>query len=102
MVTPVCDRTPAVRDAIVAAVPGVTDCANVTETHLAAITSLSPFNKSITALKAGDFDGLTALTELNLNNNQISTLPAGVFDEITALTELRLDSNQITTYQRGC
>ena len=100
IVTPVCDRTEQVRDAIVAAV-GVTDCADVTETHLAAITSLSLFSQSITALKAGDFDGLTALTTLSLNNNQISTLPAGVFDEITALTTLRLDNNQISTLPSG-
>jgi hypothetical protein len=80
VVTPVCDRTEQVRDAIVAAVPGVTECADVTETHLAAITGpLNLANKSITALKAGDFDGLTALTELDLNNNQITTgtLPLG-------------------------
>ena len=101
VVTPVCDRTPAVRDAIVAKVPGVSDCADVTETHLAAITSLSLSNKSITALKAGDFDGLTALTELSLDNNQITTLPAGVFDEITALTELYLNNNQISTLPAG-
>ena len=101
IVTPVCDRTQQVRDAIVAEVPGVSDCADVTETHLAAITSLNLSNKSITALKAGDFDGLTALTELSLNNNQISTLTAGVFDEITALTTLALDSNQISTLPAG-
>ena len=98
VVTPVCDRTPAVRDAIVAAVPGVSDCADVTETHLAAITGpLSLSNKSITALKAGDFDGLTALETLSLSRNQISTLPAAVFDELTALTELDLYDNQIST-----
>ena len=37
---PFCDRTEQVRDAIVAAVPGVSACANVTAAHLAAITSL--------------------------------------------------------------
>ena len=95
VVTPVCDRTPAVRDAIVAEVPGVTDCADVTETHLAAITSLNLAYKGITALKAGDFDGLTALTELDLNNNQIRRLPSGVFDQLTALTTLRLNDNQL-------
>ena len=100
VVTPVCDRTEQVRDAIVAAV-GVTDCADVTETHLAAITSLSLFSQSITALKAGDFDGLTALTTLSLNNNQISTLPAGVFDKLTALTTLYLYSNQISMLTAG-
>ena len=101
VVTPVCDRTPAVRDAIVAEVPGVTDCADVTETHLAAIMNLNLSNKSITALKAGDFDGLTALETLNLSRNQISTLPARVFDELTALTELDLYDNQISTLPAG-
>ena len=97
VITPVCDRTPAVRDAIVAAVPGVTDCADVTETHLAAIEELDLSNESITALKAGDFDGLTALSDLSLERNQISTLPADVFDELTALTRLELHENQIST-----
>ena len=101
VVTPVCDRTEQVRDAIVAEVPGVTACADVTETHLAAIMNLNLSNKSITALKAGDFDGLTALTTLSLHHNQISTLPAGVFDEITALTTLYLNNNQISTLPAG-
>ncbi len=35
-VTPVCDRTPEVRDEIVRRIPGVSDCADVTEEHLAA------------------------------------------------------------------
>ena len=99
--TAVCDRTPQVRDAIVAAVPGVTDCANVTETHLAAITNLDVSSESITALTTGDFDGLTALTDLNLDTNQISTLPAGVFDELTALERLNLSANQISTLPAG-
>ena len=39
-VTPVKDRTPQVRDAIVDAVPGVNNAADVTAAHLAAITEL--------------------------------------------------------------
>ena len=35
--------------------------------------------KGITALAAGDFDGLTALTGLSLVNNSLTTLPADVF-----------------------
>ena len=99
--TPVCDRTPQVRDAIVAAVPGVSNCRNVAEAHLAAITSLPLDNKSITALKVGDFDGLTTLTELWLNNNQLSALPAGIFDQLNALTTLSLWGNQLSALPAG-
>ncbi len=97
VVTPVCDRTPQIRAAIIAAVPGVTDCADVTETHLAAIPTLNVSSQGITTLKAGDFDGLTTLITLNLNANRLSTLPAGVFDELTALTTLNLRHNQMMT-----
>ena len=55
-VTPVSDRTPQVRDAIVAAA-GV-PANEVTEAHLAAITSLDLNRKNIARLKTGDFDGL--------------------------------------------
>ena len=89
----VSDRTPEVRDAIVAAVPGVTDAANVTAAHLAAITALNLRNEGITTLKAGDFSGLTVLTSLNLYGNMLSSLPDGIFSELTSLTSLRLGGN---------
>ena len=53
--------------------------------------------KSITALKVGDFDGLTSLTELRLNGNQLTTLPEDIFDGLNALTTLYLYGNQFTT-----
>ena len=92
-VTPVSDRTSQVRDAIVAAVPGVTVASDVTETHLAAITRLNLRSKGIIALKSSDFSGLTGLTNLNLYGNQLSSLPDGIFKGLTALTELRLGGN---------
>ena len=95
-VTPVCDRTPQVRDEIVEVVPSVSDCNNVTEAHLAAIASLDLLERSITVLKAGDFDGLTALQWLWLSNNQLSSLPEGIFDNLNALTWLRLSNNQLS------
>ncbi len=97
----VSDRTPAVRDAIVARVPGVNSAADVTEAHLAAITQLFLSNKGITSLKSGDFDGLTALTELYLNNNGLSSLPVGVFDGLTALTELYLSHSGLSSLSVG-
>ena len=95
--TPVCDRTEAVRDAIVAAVPNITDCNDVTSVHLTAITSLWLNKKSITALKVGDFDGLTALGDLHLEHNQLSSLPSGIFEGLTALTVLHLSDNSLSS-----
>ena len=97
----ICGRTEEVRDAIVALVSGVTACADVTDAHLAAITSLDLSNDGITALAAGDFDGLTALTQLYLNRNSLETLPAGVFEELTALTNLQLFNNSLSTLPAG-
>ena len=98
---PVCDRTEQVRDAIVAAVPGVSACANVTTAHLAAITYLGLGSAGFTSLQAGDFSGLTALTYLDLaaSNLPAVVLPhratcnnspqpaASVFDGLTALRD---------------
>ena len=95
--TPVCDRTTQVRDAIVAAVPGVSDCNDVTEAHLAAITRLDLENKNISSLKDGDFDGMTALYELKLQNNQLQTLPANIFSDLSSLRTLYLNNNRLSS-----
>ena len=98
----ICGRTQQVRAAIVAAVSGITDCADITATHLENIAAtLRLDNKSITTLQAGDFAGLTALTQLWLFNNQLGRLPAGVFDELTELTQLYLSSNQLSRLPAG-
>ena len=94
-ITPVNDRTSEVRDAIVAAVPGVNNAANVTAAHLAAITSLNLRGKGISVLKTNDFSGLTALSSLNLYNNQLSNLPEGIFEGLTSLIMIRLSRNAI-------
>ena len=98
----ICGRTEAVQTEILRNISGVTACANVTDAHLAAIAGrLSLNDKGVTALAAGDFDGLTALTELNLSSNSLTTLPAGVFDELTALTQLWLYQNSLATLPAG-
>ena len=96
-ITPVSERTPQVRDAIVAAVPGINSANDVTEAHLAAITALDLNNRNITTLKVGDFDGLTGLEELRLYNNQLTILPEDIFDGLIALTTLRLYGNQLSS-----
>ena len=93
----ICGRTPAVRDALLALIPGVSDCADVTAAELAAITgTLDLSSQSITALAAGDFAGLTALKTLYLFNNELTSLPADVFAGLTALDILALDNNGLT------
>ena len=100
-VTAVSQRTSQVRDAIVAAVPGVNSAEDVTEAHLAAITILDLQRKGITELKAGDFDGLNSLIRLWLRYNELSTLPVGIFDGLTSLTTLYLNSNALTSLPAG-
>ena len=91
----VCDRTPAVRDALVAAIDGVTDCASVTAGHLAAVTSLNFYESGITALKDGDFDGLSGLTGLDLSKNQLTSMVD--VSHLTTLTQLVLTDNRLTS-----
>ena len=97
----VCDRTPQVRDAIVAEVSGVSDCSDVTANHLAAITRLGVVFKGISTLKVSDFSGLSALEGLYLNGNQLTTLEAGIFSDLTALETLLLWGNQFSTLEAG-
>ncbi len=90
---PLSERTPQVRDGIVAAA-GVNSVGDVTEAHLAAITSLDLSNELIRSLKTGDFNGLTALTSLTLAYNSISNISA--LENLTTLTSLLLGSNSIS------
>ena len=110
----VCDRTPAIRDAIVAA-RGNRACATITSAQLATIKYLghNGITDTITALQAADFAGLTGLTYLNLSgtvtypngvrtsNGKLSVLPVGVFDELTALTFLGLSDNDLSVLPVG-
>ena len=93
----VCDRTPEVRDAIVAKVAGISNCGDVTAAHLAAITgTLDLDSTSVTSLKLGDFDGLTALERLDMDYTKLTTLPVGIFDDLTALKNLNIGVNRVT------
>ena len=99
--TPVSDRTQQVQDTIVALVPGVDSANDVTAAHLALITNLNLSDQSITALKAGDFDGLSALRSLSLAKNTLSSLPADIFSGLSALSSLDLGSNQLSSLPEG-
>ena len=102
----VCGRTPQIRDKLVELVKvndsTVTNCSDVTNTHLSALTGTLNLTGGLTGvlggdrltgLKAGDFAGLTGITSLVLGNNRLRDIPAGVFDPLTALTSLDLNGN---------
>ena len=100
----VCERTPQVRDALVAAAqanrPAATDCSKVGDgdgiDDLAGITApLRLNNQGIAALKPGDFAGLSGVTTLLLSGNALSALPAGVFDGLGAVRTLNLTVNAL-------
>ena len=92
----ICGRTQEVQDAILARLSGVSDCADVTDTHLASITYLDVGSKDVDSLKEGDFAGLSALRELWLTDNDLTTLPEMLFDGLSSLEELFLQRNEIT------
>ena len=103
-----CDRTAAVRNAIIAHDDvSATDCQSVTSAMLNGTTgvtatpgitgTLDLSSQSIASLKVSDFAGLTALTTLNLSSNSLTTLPADIFNSLTALTTLNLSDNRIST-----
>ena len=98
--TPVSDRTPQVRDAIVAAV-GASAAADVTEAQLDTITLLDLTGQNITDLERGDFDNLANLESLGLGNNQLSSLPEDLFEYLISLEGLDLRDNQLSSMPNG-
>ena len=95
----VCERTPQVRDALVAHAQGrdaaVTDCSKVTETHLAAVGNLALDDPGLTALKAGDFADLSGVGTITMTDNALSALPAGVFEGAESAHIIWLDGNAL-------
>ena len=89
----ICDRTQEVRDAILALLPDLSDCADVTDSHLAGITKLIVNFTSSTSIKSGDFAGLSAMTWLQPTGSQITALPEDAFDGLSSLQRLYLFLN---------
>ncbi len=96
----VCDRTPGVRDGIVAAATAA-DCAAVDDGALAGVDTLDLGNAGVSAPRTGDFSGLSALTALHLNQNGIDSLPADVFVGLASLERLHLNNNSLASLPAG-
>ena len=93
----ICDRTAQVREAILAKLDHVSDCADVTAADLSGITGfLWGLSNEALTLKSGDFAGLDNLNTLYLYGNQLSALPEDVFSGLGSLEELWLSSNQLS------
>ena len=74
----------------------------VTDTHLSYVVILLGLeNSGITALKSGDFQGLSRLGSLKLSRNSLGELPDGVFDDLTDLEVLYLDINHLSELPEG-
>ena len=108
----ICDRTPSVMAAIVAGMPGVGDCSEVSETRLRTWTGsqrsgpdvtpgLHLQGRGLSALQAGDFGDLHALRALDLNRNFLETVPEGLFEDLRAVEEIDLSGNFIDELPDG-
>ncbi len=98
----VCDRHPAVRDAIVAKISATDTCDEVTDAQVNAIGSLDLSGESIGSLHKRDFEGLTALHTLDLSDNALDHLPGDLFEPLDdTLRTLKLNRNPLGALPAG-
>lgn len=95
----VCDRTPAIRDALVVRTI-VTNCQDVTIPHLG-ITTLNLAGTALPSLRRGDLSGLYNLRNLDLSGVGLAEFPAGAFVDLLSLETLRLRDNGFETIPAG-
>jgi len=110
--TPVCDRTPVVKEALERETGK--SCDSIVARDLAALDGqlrlsglISEGNGNWTrvppmkAVRTGDFDGLTGITYLDLNADRLTSLPGGIFHGLSSLTGLTLSRNDLTVLPVG-
>ena len=91
----VCDRTPEIRDAIMAW-SGKDRCSEVTDFDLSEIPYLVLPARGITELRTGDFTGLSSLYWLSLGRNSITGSIPPELGRLTKLRVLGLAGNRLT------
>ena len=91
-----CERTPAVRDAILARINDITACEDVTVAHLNAIPgTLDLSSQGLSRLQESDFSGLVNLESLFLNDNDLRSLPGEIFNDLASVGRLYLNGNDL-------
>ena len=101
-VVDICDRTPEVQAAILAAVTfGSPTCATTNALHLATVTNLVINGYSSSSIDAEEFSGLKSLQSLLLGDSTIETIHPGAFQDLSKLTFLFFDRNRIKTLEDG-
>lgn len=99
-VVPVCDRSPAVRDALVR-LAGRAGCDAVSASDLTGIDTLGLAGAGVESVRAGDFSGLDSLIRLDLSGNRIARLPATAFGGLADLRSLDLRANRLESLPGG-
>ncbi len=97
---PVCDRSPAVRDALVR-LAGRAGCGAVSAGDLAGIDTLDLGGTGIESVQPGDFSGLDSLLLLDLSGNRIEQVPGTAFSGLSMLRSLDLAGNRVESLPRA-
>ena len=78
-----CDRNQAIQEAVLAKLPGISQCSNVTEEHLRSLSgTLDISGQGITALSAEDFQGMSGITGMDASGNQLSSVPGDLLQQL--------------------
>ena len=94
----VCDRTPAVRDALAR---GWRDCRWPRPADLARVATLDLNARNIDSLRGNDLLGLAGLERLDLRGNALTALPAGLLSKTPRLERLDLSANALEALPDG-
>ena len=94
----VCDRTPAVRDALTR---NWRDCRWPRPADLARVPALHLASVGIGALRGNDLLGLAGLERLDLRGNALSALPPGLLSHASRLERLDLSANALEALPPG-
>ena len=93
----ICDRTQEVQDAILDLLATTSNCADVTDEQLAAITgTLDLSGQEIDELDHRDLNGLTNVRVVDLSDNDLDLIPLDLFNETTSLEEMLINDNDLT------
>ena len=79
----ICGRNQAVQDYVLAELPNISQCSDVTGEHLRGISgTLDISGQGITALAATDFQGMSGITGMDASGNQLSRVPGDLLQQL--------------------